>query len=309
MNLIFFGTPHFAAVVLDSLIRNGENIVAVVTQPDRKKGRSQKMAPSAVKALLLEKGLEIPILQPESAKDERFIDTLKRFDPDLFIVVAYGQILPKRLLDVPKLGAINVHASLLPKYRGAAPMQRALMNGEKETGIAIQKMVLKMDAGDIIATSKLPIPTDMSLEDLENALLELTPPLLIEVIREYEKGTPKAHAQDHEKATYAGKIEAEDCQIDWNRTNLEIHNQIRGVSPRPGAWCWIEVAGEKKRLKILKTRVSVDSASPGELLASGKVGCAVGSLQLLLVQPEGKKVMHASDWLRGQKNIKFVSYN
>ena len=306
MNIIFFGTPHFAAAQLEFLLKEGIQPKAVVTQPDHPKGRSSKRTPSPVKQLLLETASTIPILQPEKAKDEDFLNALKELDADLYVVVAYGQILPQKLLNIPRFGCINVHASLLPKYRGAAPMQRALINGEKETGVAIQKMVLKMDAGDVIAISKTEIPQDMTCGELEERLIELSKPLLLKVIKDYEKRIPPATAQVHSGATYAPKIEMKDGLIDWGAKAEEIHNLIRALSPKSGAWCWIWCKNEKKRLKVFKSKISSKQGQPGDLLPGETVACSHGSIQLIEVQPEGKKKMAAVDWLRGQRNISFI---
>lgn len=304
MKIVFFGTPIFAAQCLDYLLQNHVEIVAVVTQPDRPKGRFLHLTPSPVKSLILEKASHIPIFQPDKAS--QILDPLKLLKADLFVVVAYGQILSQKLLDIPPLGCINVHASLLPKYRGAAPIQRCLVAGESETGIAIQKMVRQMDAGDVIATSKIPIPLDMNFGELEAALINLAKPLLFEVIRKYEKGIPAATPQNHELATHASKIELEEGEILWDKPSQEIHNLIRAFSPRPGAWCWIHMPNDKKRLKILRSRLASGQGKPGELLSTeGIVACGEGAIQLLDVQPEGKKAMKAIDWLRGKKHFIF----
>ncbi len=310
LKIVFFGTPSFAAECLEFLIAHKVQIVSVVTQPDKPKGRSLQPAPSAVKALILEKALQIPVLQPEKASDAEFLGQLASLKADLFVVVAYGQILSQKLLDLPPLGCINVHASLLPKYRGAAPIQRCLMDGEKETGIAIQKMVRQLDAGDVVSVSKTEIPSDMTFGELQAKLVSLAKPLLLEVIQKYERGVPPAEPQNPEQVSYASKIELEEGLIDWRRPSQEIHDLIRAFSPKPGAWCWIYFSNERKRLKILRSRVVVGQGAPGELLSKeGIVSCGEGSIQLLEVQPEGKKVMKASDWLRGQKNILFGSYS
>lgn len=307
MKIVYFGTPRFAAVVLDYLLANNIEISAVVTQPDRPKGRSSKLAYSPAKEIILEKAPELPIFQPEKARDEEFLGGLKKLGADLFVVVAYGQILPQKVLDIPTLGSINVHASLLPKYRGAAPMQRCLMNGDRETGVAIQKMVLKMDAGDVIAVSKTKVSEEMNFGELEERLMELSKHLLLKVIQDYEKRIPPAIPQEHEKATYAAKIELEDGLIDWGRRAHEIHNLIRSISPKPGAWCWVSIGSDRKRLKILKSKISGTKGQPGDLLPSATVACGHGAIELLEVQPEGKKKMNASDWLRGQRNISFTA--
>ncbi|MCC6127733.1 MAG: methionyl-tRNA formyltransferase, partial [Chlamydiae bacterium] len=252
MRIIFFGTPDFAAQQLSYLLEHRFDILAVVTQPDRPKGRSGALAPSEVKELALQKAL--PVLQPKKASDPNFLEELKKIQADLYVVVAFGQILPQKLLDLPRLGCINVHASLLPKYRGAAPMQRCLMHGVSETGVSIQKMVKQLDAGDVIAEKKIAVPLDMNLAKLKEALSEISEHLLASVILSCEKGIPPAHPPDPEKVTFAPKITTEERQIDWKGSALQIHNKVRALSPRPGAWCWTEQDGVKKRLKIISTR-------------------------------------------------------
>lgn len=304
MKIVFFGTPQFAAEVLRYLLDHKVEIAAVVTQPDRPKGRSLQLTPSPVKLLVQEKAPHIPIFQPVKASQESFLQELTALGADLYVVVAFGQILSQKLLDIPPLGCINVHTSLLPKYRGAAPIQRAIMAGETETGVSIQKMVRQLDAGDIIATAKTEIFSDTTFGELEVRLIHLSQPLLLDVLTAYEKRIPEATPQDSNLVTYASKIELEEGEIDWKRPSQEIHNLIRAFSPRPGAWCWLYSGDEKKRLKILRSRPVDRKGTPGELFAPDAiVACGEGALQLLEVQPEGKKVMKASDWLRGQKNI------
>jgi len=270
------------------------------------------MTSSPVKSLILEKFPHIPVFQPEKASQENFLQELGSLKADLFVVVAYGQILSQKLLDIPPLGCINVHASLLPKYRGAAPIHRVLLAGEKETGIAIQKMVRQLDAGDVIATTEIPISEQTTFGELEKALCDAAKPLLLSVIRSYASGIPSATPQDPALATYAAKIELEEGLIDWSKPAEEIHNLIRAFSPRPGAWCWVETSRsdnilEKKRVKIFRSEKKPLQGAPGEVLsADGVIACGRDSIQLLEVQPEGKKAMKASDWLRGCKNISFL---
>ncbi len=300
MKLLFFGTPDFAAVLLSDLLSRHFEILTVVTQPDRPKGRSGLPTPSEVKELALQKGL--PVLQPEKSSDPNFLEELKKYPADLYVVIAFGQILPQKLLDLPPLGCINVHASLLPKYRGAAPMQRCLMDGVSKTGVSIQKMVKQLDAGDVIAETKIEVPLDMNLAKLKRSLIEASKPLLASVIHSFEKGIPPSHPQDPAKVTFAPKINPEECQIDWKKPALEIHNQVRALSPRPGAWCWVEIDGVKKRLKILSTS---PVSSQGNLLQfepqKALIYCGSEAIALKEVQPEGKKAMAATDWLRGIK--------
>lgn len=300
MRILFFGTPDFASDLLAYLLDQKVEVVGVVTQPDRAKGRSSALVFSPVKQLISALGLKIPIFQPVKSSDPRFIEEIKALKADLYVVAAFGQILPQELLDIPPLGCINIHASLLPLYRGAAPIQRCLIAGDKETGVAIQKMVKKLDAGDVIARVKMAIPPEMTFGELKKALCDLSKPLLLSVLQRFEKGIPSGEPQDDALVTYAPKIDPEEGQIDWNRSAEELHNLIRGLSPVPGARCWVEQGGEKRLVKILRTKVSAQKGSPGEILNhNGIVACGKDSLQLLEIQPEGKKRMSAMDWLRG----------
>lgn len=306
MKIVFFGTPAFAAQCLEYLLDHNIEIIAVVTQPDRPKGRSLQMTPSEVKSLVLTKTPHIPIFQPEKASDATFLGGIALLKPDLFVVVVYGQILSQKLLDIPPLGSINVHPSLLPKFRGAAPIQRCLMAGEAETGVSIQKLVRQMDAGDVIDVSKISVSADIVYGELQDQLLEIAKPLLLKVIRKFENGIPVGVPQNHELVTYASKIELDEGEINWSRPSQEIHNLIRAFSPRPGAWVWVQTSNEKKRLKILRSQLVKGQGHPGSLLSEEPiVACGEGAIRLLEVQPEGKKIMKASDWLRGcaQKNI------
>jgi methionyl-tRNA formyltransferase len=302
IRVIFFGTPTFAAEILRYLLSHDVLVAGVVTQPDRPRGRTLQVTPSPVKEALLQQSPVTPLLQPEKASDEAFLEKLAALQADLYVVVAYGQILSQKLLVIPPLGCINVHASLLPKYRGAAPIQRCLMAGEKETGVAIQKIVRQLDAGDVIATAHVSIPPEMTAGELETSLCALSKPLLLQVLRRYEKGIPPATPQNHDLATYASKIELEEGEIHWNEPADAIHNRIRAFSPRPGAWCWQEPG--KKRVKILRSRIVDQQGHPGALLTrTGIVACGQGAIQLIEVQPEGKKPMSASDWLRGMNGF------
>lgn len=301
--IVFFGTPHFAAEILRFLAMNHVPIVGIVTQPDRPRGRSKQLSPSPVKEVAAELLSNIPILQPEKASNEEFLQALFSLNADLYVVVAYGQILSQKLLLQPPLGCINIHASLLPKYRGAAPMQRCLMAGEKETGIAIQKMVKQLDAGDVIATTKIQIPEEMVLGELEAQLCAVSKPLLMKVLKDFDSGIPDSTPQDHSLATYASKIEPSEGEIFWNLPAEKIHHLIRAFSPRPGAWSWLE--WNVKKIKILRAHLVEDrQGSPGQVLSSdGLVACGRGSLRLIEVQPEGKKMMSWSEWFRGVPNF------
>jgi methionyl-tRNA formyltransferase len=305
MKIIFFGTPSFAAQVFQFLIDRGIHIAATVTQPDRPKGRNLELSPSAVKEAYFRSASESILLQPEKASDAYFLQQLETIHADLFVVVAYGQILSQKLLAIPRLGCINVHASLLPKYRGAAPIQRCLLNGDNETGVSIQKMVYQLDAGDVIDEAKIEIPQDMTFGELQQALCDLSKPLLLSVLTKFRTGIPLGQAQDSSRVTMAPKIKPEETEIHWNQDARSVHNLVRALSPRPGAWCWIENNG-RKRLKILRTRVATQSGLSGQagsLLSFHKDNCLIAAesdaLQLLEVQPEGKKAMPVNEWIRG----------
>lgn len=304
MKIVFFGTPQFAADTLKYLLENKVDVDAVITKPDKPKGRSGTPVSTPVKSVAQSHNPPIPVYQPEKVSAPEFADTLRSFQADLFVVVAYGEIIKQHVLDMPKRGCINVHASILPKYRGAAPIQHSIIDGEKETGVTIMHMALKMDAGNIIEIVKTPIGPEMTAGELEKKLCEIGSRALLNVIRDYEKGSVRDYEQDHDKATYVHKIELEDCEIHWDRPAQMIDCLIRGVTPEPGAWCYVQVKGEKKRLKILKARIiEGKNGKPGEILSTGKEGvivaCQDGALSLIDLQLEGKKAMKADELLRG----------
>lgn len=301
--IVFFGTPTFAAEILQFLIQAGVEVVAVVTQPDRPKGRALALTPSAVKAIATAKIPKVPILQPEKASEPEFLKQLAASEGTLYVVVAFGQILPQSLLDIPPLGCINVHGSLLPKYRGAAPIQRSLMYGETETGIAIQKIVKQLDAGDVIVSAKIALDDSIVFGELYQKLCDLSKPLLLEVLRWYAQGIPSAIPQDSGEVTFAAKITPEETEIHWTKEAWVLHNLVRALSPRPGAWVSVQTNNEKKRLKVLKSQIVQERGKPGTLISPKDliVGCGKDALQLLEVQLEGKQRMKGTDWLRGLK--------
>lgn len=306
MRIVFFGTPQIAADVLTFLIEKGVEVVAVVTRQDKPQGRSKSLVPPPVKATVLEKYPHIPILQPERASSLESIGQLQKIAADLFVVVAFGQLLKQNLLDLPRLGCINLHASLLPKYRGAAPMQRCLMDGVAETGVTIMQMTLALDAGAMLRKVVIPVPKEMNLGILEQELCRIGRLALFEVIEEYELGILKPILQNELEVTYAPKIEATELKIDWSKPAFQVHNLVRAVSPSPGAWCLINVKGELKRLKVLSTSVikeNVLSGKPGTLFTHSSdkwaVCCKEMAVQLHTLQLEGKKVMSASEFFRG----------
>ncbi len=305
LKIVFFGTPPLSATILEYLIDQGLDIVAIVTRPDKPQGRSQKILPSAVKALAEEKWPKIPVFTPEKASTENFAERMKEFNPDVFVVVSYGEIIKENLLSIPRKKCINVHFSLLPKYRGAAPMQRSIMEGETETGITLIEMVLKMDAGDILEVVKVPLREDQTFGGLQQQLTELSGPALVAILEKIAIDEEKHTPQDHSEMTLAPKIALNDRIIDWSKSAREIHNQVRGLSPSPGAFTSVELEGEVKRLGIKRTKICQDlSGIPGETIVWDKnqwiVACGKGALALLEVQLEGKKTLPIQDFLRGQ---------
>lgn len=302
--VIYFGTPEISANVLEFLLKNKVNVVAVITKPDRPKGRSLEPVPTAVKAKILELSPSTPVYQPEFVSAIEFAPTLKKFDADLFVVFAYGEMIKQHLLDMPKLGCINLHASLLPKYRGAAPIQRCIMEGEKKSGVTVIHMVKKMDAGDIIKMVEVNIPADMTAGELSEELFKVGSKALLEVIHELSEGIVKRIPQFENEATFAPKVELADCELHWNLSAEKLHNLVRGSRPVPGSFCFVTVRGEKKRLKIKKTHVVSDqSGVPGEILNADKngivVACGDKALCITDLQLEGKKEMSIEEFLRG----------
>lgn len=310
MKIVFFGTSSFAARILATLIQHEHNIVAIVTRPDRTKGRHLQLSPPPVKEIAQQLKPSIPILQPEKASTPEFASHLQTLNADLFVVVAYGEIIKKSLLEMPTLGCINIHPSLLPKYRGADPIRPCIMAGEKETGVSIIEMSPQMDAGDIIAQKIVPLPHDLTFGELENQLCEMSGTMLLEVIEQFAKGTVKKTPQDHTLATFTKKLMPADEQLDWKRSAEALYNQIRALSPAPGAWCTILIDSSIKRLKIKKAALADGSGTSGEILSFGKTGwiiaCEQGALRLIEVQLEGKKTMSAEECARGMRVPKMI---
>jgi methionyl-tRNA formyltransferase len=302
MRVVFFGTPLIAAEVLNHLLDNGTDVVAVITKPDRAQGRSATLIPTPVKCVA--QTHDLPVYQPELVSSPEFAPILEDYQADLFIVFAYGEIIKQHLLDMPKIACINLHASLLPKYRGAAPIQRCLINGETKTGLTIIHMVKKMDAGDIINMVKVPVNQNTTAGELEELLCTAGKKLLLQTICSFENDTATRTPQNPDLVTFAPKIEQEDCQINWALPANNVHNLVRGLSPHPGAWCFVNAKGHQKRLKILKTVVVNDySAKPGSLIVENKhslaVACGKDTVRILEVQLEGKKAMTGDEFMHG----------
>ncbi len=291
MKIVFFGTPEMASQILEPLVAKAE-IVAIVTKQDAAQGRSAKLIPPPVKEVAMKLLPDVPILQPAKCSTPEMIERLKSFNADLFVVVAYGEILSEALLAASPNGAINVHFSLLPKLRGAAPIQHAIINGDKVSGVSVIKLVKKMDAGDVLYAEPFEIPETMTGGELGVALTKLGAKCLFKVLDDFEKGSVVGVVQDHLAATLAPKITPEVCHLDWKRPARELYNLIRALAPSPGAWCDVLIKGEKKRLKVFKAEIAEDTSGL-------TVSCGDGTLRLLTIQPEGKPKMEASDFLRG----------
>lgn len=305
MKIVFMGTPEFAAASLKALVESNQyEIAAVVTQPDRPKGRGHKVMMSAVKEYALTQGL--PVLQPERVKTPGFQEEMEKLQPELIVVAAFGQFLPKSLLDLPRFGCINVHASLLPRYRGAAPIHYAILKGETEAGVTIMQMDVGMDTGAMLSKVSVPVGPEMTQGELHDILKEKGAQLLLDTIPQLAAGNLQPVPQPAGEATYASLITRDMEKLDWNKTAEELHNQIRAFDPWPGSFTLLP---DGKRLKIWKSRVLETTGQdlPGTVLRADSrgfwVACGQGSLEILECQPEGKKRMAATPFING-KHVK-----
>lgn len=303
MKVVFMGTSDFAVPSLTKLIEHRYKITAIVTQPDRPRGRGKKVASSPVKELAEKYSLDI--YQPSRIRDADAVDMLRSWEPDVIVVVAYGQILPEEIIDLPRLGCINVHASLLPHYRGAAPIQRAIMAGDKITGITTMFMNAGLDTGDIILQTQIEIGVEMDFGQIHDLLALAGADLLLDTMAVLASGSSPRRKQDHHRSTYAPMLSKEEEKIDWNEDALTIKNKIRALSPHPAAYT--SLAGQ--RFKIFKSRVlDYDAGSPvGAITAVAADGFAVqtgnGILEILEVQKEGKKRISSRDFMKGFKLV------
>ena len=297
MKVVFMGTPDIAATCLKQILADGFQVVAVYTQPDRPKGRGMKMVYSPVKEVALAEG--IPVYQPENFRDEEAVQTLAALQPDVIAVVAYGRILPQKVLDIPKLGCVNIHASLLPQYRGSAPYQWAVLDGLKETGVTAQHMAAKMDAGDIIDVAKTPIGENETAGELLDRLAVLGAELLSRTLTKFRNGTAVGTPQDESQVSFAPMLDKSMCPIDWSKPARKVHDHVRGLHPWPVATA--QLAGTN--FKIHATRVVEGAGAPGQLLALTKTGlvvaCGEGAVEISQLQAEGGKRMAAPDYFRG----------
>lgn len=303
MKIVFMGTPDFAVPCLEMLVKEGYHVEAVVTQPDKPKGRGKKLASPPVKVCAQKFGIEV--LQPEKVKTEEFVNQLRRVNPDMLVTAAYGKILSKEVLDIPKLGCINVHASLLPKYRGAAPIQWAIIKGEKVTGITTMLTDIGMDTGDILLKYPLDIPGDMTAGELHDKLALLGAEALKETIIRLEAGNLMPVPQDNEEATYAPIIKKEIGQINWNSSSEEIHNLVRGTNPWPGAYTFYN----GNRMRIWKTSLVYDGSEkiekPGTICHVNKEGLFIftgtGIIRVDEVQFDSCRAMSVSEYICGNR--------
>lgn len=300
MNILFMGTPDFAVPSLEALVAAGHRVVGVFSQPDKPKNRGMKLLPTPVKVCA--QAHAIPVFQPAKLRDGTALETIRQLAPDLIVVAAYGRILPQEILDYPRLGCINVHSSLLPKYRGSAPIHWAILNGDRETGVTIMHMAPALDAGDIIAQRATPIDPDETVETLHDRLAQLGAELLVETVDKLAQGTATRTAQEESQVTQAPMLSRALSPMDWTRPARALHDQVRGLIPWPAAVT--ELGGT--RCKIFATTVLEETTgkAPGSILSADKKGlkvaCGGGTiLRIDMLQADGGKRMAAADYLRG----------
>ena len=299
MRVVFMGTPDIAATCLKRILETGSNVVGVYTQPDRPKGRGMKMVQSPVKEVALEH--DIPVFQPENFREEETVQQLRDLQPDVVAVVAYGRILPQKVLDIPPKGCINIHASLLPQYRGSAPYQWAVLDGCKETGVTAMYLCREMDAGDMIDKAATPIGANETAGELLDRLAVLGADLLKDTLSRMEQGVVEGIPQDHEKATYAPMLDKSMCPIDWTLPAQKVHDKVRGLHPWPVATT--EIQGTKFKVHATALLDETTDAAPGTILGLTKTGlkmaCGEGVVEIRTLQAEGGKRMAAPDYFRG----------
>lgn len=302
LRVVYFGTPEFAVPTLRALLDSHHHVVGLVSQPDRPKGRGHHVQPTPTKAVALSRG--VTVLQPLKIRDDAFLQSIRTLEPDLGVVAAYGRILPDLLLQIPRFGMINVHASLLPAYRGAAPVHRAVIAGDRETGVSIMRVVKELDAGPVFAAVRTPIDDDQTSVDVERTLANLGAALLVDVVDHIAAGRAIEVPQDHERATHAPKIAKEEGLVDWSMPAAAVHNVVRGLQPWPMVSIWIDGA----RHLVHRTKVSDESvdAAPGTVADAGHGRLAIaagggGVIEILEIQPEGRRAMTTRDFLAGRR--------
>jgi methionyl-tRNA formyltransferase len=299
LRLVFMGTPDFSVPTLLELVAHGHEIVAVYTRAPKPGGRrGLQLQPTPVEEAA--RRLGVPVLTPKTLKTPEALEEFRAFDADAAVVVAYGMILPQAILDAPKLGCYNLHASLLPRWRGAAPINRAIMAGDAESGVMVMKMDIGLDTGDVAMAERLAITDTMTAADLHDALAPLGADLMVRAMGGLERGGLRLSKQSEDGVTYAAKIEKTEARIDWTRSAREVLRHIHGLSPFPGAWCEIAPDGEPARIKILRCEPAKGAGAPGEVLDDRlTIACGDGAVRILELQRAGKAPMKAADFLRG----------
>ena len=295
MRVVYMGTPDFAVSCLDGIVKAGHDVCAVFTQPDKPRGRKMIMTPPDVKVYALEHGLDV--YQPDTLRDGKAFEIIRELEPDVIVVAAYGKILPKEIIDYPKFGCINVHGSILPKYRGAAPIQWSVINGDSETGITTMQMNEGLDTGDILLVEKTPISIEDTAASVFDRLADIGSKLIVKTLDYAQNGRLTPVKQDDSKATYAAMLDKNISEIDFSKPAIEVHNLVRGLYDWPIAHTYLN----GKKLKIFKTSVSELSGKPGEVVSTSPftVACANGSIEILELQLEGKKRMDYKSFLLG----------
>jgi methionyl-tRNA formyltransferase len=298
LRLFFMGTPEFAVPTLLALHGHGHEIVAVYTRAPKPAGRGMKLQPSAIEQEA--RRLGIPVLTPTTLKTPEALEAFRAHNADAAVVVAYGMILPQAILDAPTLGCFNLHGSLLPRWRGAAPINRAIMAGDAESGVMVMKMDVGLDTGDVAMAERLPISDTMTAADLHDALAPLGADLMVRAMGGLERGCLQLSKQSEQGVTYAAKIEKAEAKIDWSRSARDVLRHIHGLSPFPGAWCEADIDGEAARIKILRCEPAKGAGAPGQVLDERlTIACGDGAIRVLELQRAGGKPMKAADFLRG----------
>jgi len=296
LKIVFMGTPEFSVPTLESLINNKFEILSIYTQPPKKSKRGQKINISPIQKFSEQNNL--PVRNPENLNNSEEYNFIKSLSADIAVVVAYGKLIPKNILKTTKLGFINIHASLLPKWRGAAPIQRAIMNGDKKTGVSIMKIEEKLDSGPVLASKELALDQNSTFDEIQKKLSVMGPDLLIESLKNIEEGKAKFIDQVHSDTTYAKKIDKNETKINWNLDANKVIAHIHGLSPNPGAW----FEHENERFKVLRANKSAASGNPGTLLdESLTIACKSDSIQILEIQRQGKNKQTTKDFLLGKK--------
>jgi methionyl-tRNA formyltransferase len=300
LRVVFMGTPDFAVPTLAEIVGQGHEVVAVYTRAPAAAGRGMDLKPSPVHRMADRFGL--PVFTPKTLRNEEAAQAFRDLGADVAVVVAYGMILPKAILDAPELGCLNLHASLLPRWRGAAPIQRAVMAGDTETGVAVMKMEEGLDTGPVAMVERVAIGPDMTAGELHDRLMGLGADLMVRALAALSRGGLGFTPQPEEGVTYAHKITSEDGRIDWAMPASGLHDQVRGLSPYPGAFFHADFGKGPERVKVLRTARAEGQGAPGTLLDSaGLIACGAGALRLVQVQPAGKQPMTAEEFLRGRR--------